>query len=257
MHVIARWRRGRTLETLAMGQASSYAPIWQKPPYASQHARVSKSGRWGYMSTTHRAGAAEDGLGPLSDDAQVGDRHLRAGAEAATEGERLLLVEEDRLARHESERARQVVLVQMRHGAGGGGAEAGRRADKGLLEVAEPLLRADEAHVDPERKSADQNQRKEEEMPPEDGLYFFHKLLLLSGVKDAAVCFRRRWFLVIELSVNCMLLHLDWLRSLDNSFFEHRESRTHNNRRNHESNDHDRTSEVRKLAQILPDKTNS
>ena len=84
---------------------------------------------------THRASAAEDRVRLLRDDAEVGDGQLGAGTESAAEGEGHLLVEEDGLAGHEREGAREVVLVQMRRRVGVG-AEPRGRVDEGLLEVA-------------------------------------------------------------------------------------------------------------------------
>ena len=89
---------------------------------------------------TDRACAAEDRVRLLRDDPQVGHGELGARAEGASEGQRQLLIEEDSLAGHEREGARQVVLVEVRRGAGSGGAEPSRGADERLLEVAKPWM---------------------------------------------------------------------------------------------------------------------
>ena len=156
-----------------------------------------------FSGRSDRAGAEEDGLGLLGDDTEVGDGELGAGAEDSAEGEGQLLVEEDRLAWHKREGAREVVLVEMGDGARCGSAEPSGFIFILLLKVAEPRLGADEEHVDPEQHSADQDEDEEEKMPSEDRFHLLDKFIFLVGVCSAGnygvIFLRIRFFVIVEL----------------------------------------------------------
>jgi hypothetical protein len=201
---------------------------------------------------SNRAGAEEDGLGLLGDDAQVGDGEFAAGAEDAAAGQRHLLVEEDGLAGHESERAREVVLVQVRRGARGGGAKSGRGRDEGLLKVAEPWLRADAAHVDPQHDCAEEDQGEEEEVPAEDRLDLRHESVRLAGGWENGGGVLGG--LVVELGVDCVLLSLD--RGFHGRGFRER-NRPRSNRdcRCRDGDDKEHSGEVCHMVELFPDIT--
>ena len=99
----------------------------------------------------YHACAEKDRIGLLRDNPQIGHRELRARAKGASEREGHFLVEENSLTGHKSQRACNVILIEVGFSILLRSKAIGCRA-KGFLPFAEPSLWPNKSDIDPEQE---------------------------------------------------------------------------------------------------------